>query len=126
MAQKVEPGVLGPAVDRNTGGHPRRHEASRDDIGVALDVPGEIPELTEEWFAKATPMIGGRVAGATEFRGAVIKAVGRDDGRRVGFKASLRGPKMSLGSAKPKLSAAKRKQKARKAPLRKPPKRERA
>jgi hypothetical protein len=36
----------------------------------------EIPELTEEWFAKATPMIGGRVASAKEFREAVTKAVG--------------------------------------------------
>jgi hypothetical protein len=40
----------------------------------------EIPELSEEWFAKATPMIGGRVAGANEFRAAVKKAIGRAAG----------------------------------------------
>jgi hypothetical protein len=57
----------------------------------------EIPELTEEWFAKATPMIGGRVAGADEFRAAVLKAAGQA-GQRVRYKSltlrkAIRSPK---------------------------------
>jgi hypothetical protein len=36
----------------------------------------EIPELTEEWFAKATPMIGGRRVNEAEFREAAKKAMG--------------------------------------------------
>jgi hypothetical protein len=52
----------------------------------------EAPELTEEWFARAAPMIGGCVAGADEFRAAVKKAIGRaagDEPRppcRVGYQ----------------------------------------
>jgi len=37
----------------------------------------EIPELTDEWFAKATPSIGGRVVGKAEFRKAVARVIGR-------------------------------------------------
>jgi hypothetical protein len=48
------------------------------------------PELTEEWFAKATPMIGGRVAGANEFRTEVKKAIGRTAGERVRHKPTSR------------------------------------
>jgi uncharacterized protein len=37
----------------------------------------EIPELTDEWFAKATPKIGDRIISKAEFRRAVAKVMGR-------------------------------------------------
>jgi hypothetical protein len=83
----------------------------------------EIPELTEEWFAKATPMIGGRVASAKEFREAVAKAVGKS-GRSLGSvgKIGLSVRKIGLKSASKKSQRTRHKPKLRKAA----PKRKRA
>lgn len=35
--------------------------------------PDDAPELTQEWFDKATPMIGGKVVSRAEFDAAVTK-----------------------------------------------------
>jgi uncharacterized protein (DUF4415 family) len=37
----------------------------------------EIPELTDEWFSRAIPHIGGKRASRAHFRKAVAKAMGR-------------------------------------------------
>jgi hypothetical protein len=58
----------------------------------------EIPELTEEWFAKATPMIGGRVAGVNEFRRAVKKAISRKGVKRTQGVSLNISKHLSIGS----------------------------
>lgn len=40
--------------------------------------PDDAPELTEEWFANATPMIGGREVTMEEFREAARKSFPRN------------------------------------------------
>jgi hypothetical protein len=51
-----------------------RTKGKSDKIDSDWVDPDAAPELTAEWFEKATPMIGGREVSLEEFRAAADKA----------------------------------------------------